>query len=341
MILHAPGFVAVPDDDPNGHAGVAWHFGNPLGEQRAAMSGCGIVDRSYRRVLRLTGADRVEYLNTLFSQQIADSPTEALNLDPQGRVLHHMSITPLADEVLIDVEPGQYDSLRTYLERMIFRYDVTVSETDLTVISLIGNPVAIDTPGVHKHPAQWPGNGRVDLIGAPDDLTAACRDAQAAGAVPTGLMAWEAERVTALRPEINPDLDEKTIPHEVPNWIGADQAVHLDKGCYRGQETVSRVHNLGRPPRTLVLLQLDGSATRPDPSDPITAGRRTVGRVGTVVDHCDFGPIALGLVKRTAQTSDDLAAGDCAIKVDPETIDRDDSVRPGRAAVNKLRGKTT
>ena len=116
---------------------------------------------------------------------------------------------------------------------------------------------------------------------------------------PAGVWAYEAHRVAALRPRLGVDTDERTIPHEV-GWIGGpgEGAVHLDKGCYRGQETVARVHNLGKPPRMLVLLHLDGSSDRPVTGDPVLAGGRSVGRLGTVVDHVDEGPIALALLKR-------------------------------------------
>ncbi len=85
--------------------------------------------------------------------------------------------------------------------------------------------------------------------------------------------------------------------------------MHLDKGCYRGQETVARVHNLGKPPRMLVLLHLDGSADRPATGDPVLAGGRTVGRLGTVVDHVDEGPIALALLKRGLPADTALTTG--------------------------------
>ena len=100
-----------------------------------------------------------------------------------------------------------------------------------------------------------------------------------AGVRPAGVWAYEAHRVAALRPRLGVDTDERTIPHEV-GWIGGpgEGAVHLDKGCYRGQETVARVHNLGKPPRMLVLLHLDGSVDRPSTGDPVLAGGRAVGR---------------------------------------------------------------
>ncbi|HXU96654.1 MAG TPA: glycine cleavage T C-terminal barrel domain-containing protein, partial [Jiangellaceae bacterium] len=110
------------------------------------------------------------------------------------------------------------------------------------------------------------------------------------------------------------------IPHEV-GWIGS--AVHLDKGCYRGQETVARVHNLGRPPRRLVMLHLDGSAERlPAHCDPVELDGTTVGFVGSAARHHELGPIALALVKRTVPVDADLLAGGVAaaqqVVVDPD-----------------------
>lgn len=116
------------------------------------------------------------------------------------------------------------------------------------------------------------------------------------------------------------DTDHKTIPNEA-GWIGS--AVHLDKGCYRGQETVARVHTLGRPPRRLTLLHLDGSENRlPAVGSDLVLGERVVGRVGSSARHHELGPIALALVKRNvpldaALLADGLAAAQEVI-VDPE-----------------------
>jgi folate-binding protein YgfZ len=150
--------------------------------------------------------------------------------------------------------------------------------------------------------------------------------------------AYEAHRVGSRRARLGVDTDERTIPHEV-GWIGP--AVHLDKGCYRGQETVARVHNLGKPPRMLVLLQLDGDSDRPVPGDPLLAGGRTVGRLGTVVDHVDEGPIALALVKRGLPADTALTTGgDAAVAatIDPDSMPPSDAVGAGRLAVERLRG---
>jgi folate-binding Fe-S cluster repair protein YgfZ len=96
--------------------------------------------------------------------------------------------------------------------------------------------------------------------------------------------------------------------------------VHLHKGCYRGQETVARVHNLGRPPRRLVMLNLDGSVgTLPEPGEPVTSGAgRAVGRLGTIAQHHELGPIALALIKRSVEAGTPLLVGgiDAVVDID-------------------------
>jgi hypothetical protein len=119
-------------------------------------------------------------------------------------------------------------------------------------------------------------------------------------------------------PRFGLDTDHRTIPHEV-GWI--ETAVHLNKGCYRGQETVARVHNLGHPPRRLVFLHLDGSVDRlPAHGDPVElAGDEpgdehgaTVGFTGSAARHYELGPIGLALVKRTVPVDATLLAGGVA-----------------------------
>ncbi|MDF2826621.1 MAG: hypothetical protein K0R68_4029, partial [Mycobacterium sp.] len=163
-----------------------------------------------------------------------------------------------------------------------------------------------------------------------------------AGVRRAGVWAYEARRVAELRARLGVDTDERTIPHEV-RWIGGpgEGAVHLDKGCYRGQETVARVHNLGKPPRMLVLLHLDGEAERPSPGDPVLAGGRAVGRLGTVVDHIDLGPVALALVKRGLPADTALTTGgdvSVAAVMDIDSLPPADAVGAGRVAVERLRG---
>jgi folate-binding protein YgfZ len=188
---------------------------------------------------------------------------------------------------------------------------------------------------------RMPGPGvEIDLV-VPRDQAAQWRQRLVdAGVRPAGVWAYEAHRVAALRPRLGVDTDERTIPHEV-GWIGP--AVHLDKGCYRGQETVARVHNLGKPPRMLVLLHLDGSTDRPATGDPVLAGGRTVGRLGTVVDHVDEGPIGLALLKRGLPVDTALTTGgeaQVAAVIDADSMPEADVTGAGRLAVERLRGRT-
>jgi hypothetical protein len=127
-----------------------------------------------------------------------------------------------------------------------------------------------------------------------------------------GHSAFEAARVAARRPRFGFESDHRTIPNELP-WL--DSAVHLQKGCYRGQETVARTHNLGRPPRRLVLLHLDGAL--PERGAPVIAGERTVGWIGTPAYHAELGPIALAVIKRNVPDEQPLAADGIAASVDP------------------------
>jgi hypothetical protein len=146
----------------------------------------------------------------------------------------------------------------------------------------------------------------VDLLVPRPSLTEVADRLAAAGATPVGSWAYEAMRVEDRRPRLGFETDHRTIPHEV-GWIGT--AVHLDKGCYRGQETVARVHNLGHPPRRLVFLSLDGSEDRlPSHGDPVELDGTAVGFTGSAARHYELGPIGLALVKRTVPVDATLLA---------------------------------
>ena len=181
----------------------------------------------------------------------------------------------------------------------------------------------------------WPGRDAADLL-VPRDAQVEWWDRLcAAGARPAGTLAFEALRVEAGRPRLGVDTDDRTIPHEV-GWIGS--AVHLAKGCYRGQETVARVANMGRPPRRLVLLHHDSGDERlPQTGDPVLRDGRPVGRVGTVVQHHELGPVALALVKRSVPVDAELVAGvedrAAPARIDPDSVPPEETTPPpGRAA---------
>ena len=236
---------------------------------------------------------------------------------------------------------------------MVFWADVAVEPADLAVLSLLGpgSPTrrCCGAWACRHCPPTWTaiaaarrriraadarrtrGGVELDLLVPREPTGRRDRPADGRRRPPCGVWAYEAHRVAALRPRLGVDTDERTIPHEV-GWIGGpgEGAVHLDKGCYRGQETVARVHNLGKPPRMLVLLHLDGSTDRPATGDPVLAGGRTVGRLGTVVDHVDLGPIALALLKRGLPADTELTTGgepEVAAVIDADSLPPADAAR--------------
>jgi tRNA-modifying protein YgfZ len=285
-----PGAVPLPDDAPDA-AGVpssrrvAWHYGDPLGEQRQLEAGTGFVDRSDREVIRIAGPDRLTWLHTVTSQHLTQLPsqtwTQALVLSPHGHVEHHLFLVDDGEAVWAHVEPGTAADLIAYLDSMKFWSDVSIDDvTDAwAVVWQPGDPGSVFD------------SGRYSLVPR-DELSSWATDHAPAA----GLWAFEALRVAAGRARHLRETDHRTIPHEV-GWIGV--AVHLDKGCYRGQETVARVQNLGQPPRRLVLLHLDGAAgALPTPGDEVRLEERAVGIVTSVAQHHELGPVALAVVKR-------------------------------------------
>ncbi len=285
---------AVPADPPD--AEVASHYGEPSAEQRALDTGAAVVDRSNRGVVRLAGADRLRLLHSLTSQHLESlaphTPVETLLLSPNGHVEHHLALVDDGEAVWAHVEPGMAADLAAFLDKMKFMMRVEVSDESASyaVVTLAG--------------AEPPEGALVTTDGLIVPREYLGRDWNARLA---GLWAHEALRIAAHRPRLGLDTDHRTIPHEA-GWV--DTAVHLNKGCYRGQETVARVQNLGRPPRRLVFLHLDGSVDRlPAHGEPIELGGRTVGFVGSAARHYEMGPIALGMIKRNIPVEETLLAG--------------------------------
>ncbi|WP_440099843.1 CAF17-like 4Fe-4S cluster assembly/insertion protein YgfZ [Streptosporangium sp. H16] len=297
-LLDTPGAVAAETPD----ADVAGHYGDPFAEQRALLAGEAMVDRSNREVVRISGPDRLSWLNSLSSQKLDDlqpgRPTETLLLDAQGRVEHHLVLVDDGEAVWAHVEPGTGAEVAAFLDKMRFMLRVEVADvTDrYAVVSVAGE----------AHPDLPEGAiavGRDILL--PRDLLAGHL-----GLRPAGLWAYEALRIEEHRPRLGFETDHKTIPHEV-GWIGT--ALHLNKGCYKGQETVARVHNLGHPPRRLVFLHLDGSVdTLPKHGAPVTLDGAEIGFVGSSARHHELGPVALAVVKRTVPVDTTLEAAGVA-----------------------------
>ena len=311
-LLNAPG--AVPGDAPD--AGVAAHYGNPYAEQRALAAGTGMVDRSHRGVVRITGPDRLSWLHSLSTQDLEHlepgQSAETLILSPQGHIEHHLTLTDDGDALWAHVEPGTAGALLAFLESMRFMLRVESADVtgDYAVLTVTGGlPEAGPPPGDALPPgtaAAVRGALGTDLLVARGDLDRAATKFADGGLTLAGMQAYEALRIAARRPRFGLDTDHRTIPHEV-GWI--ESAVHLNKGCYRGQETVARVHNLGHPPRRLVFLHLDGSEDRlPQHGDPVQLEEATIGFVGSAARHYELGPIGLALIKRTTPVDATLQA---------------------------------
>jgi folate-binding protein YgfZ len=354
--------VLPPEGSPD--AGVPWHYGDPFAEQRAAARKVAVVDRSNRELIAVTGPERLSWLHLVISQHVTEladgATTEALVLDSQGRVDAHMEVAHLDETVWLDTEPGAHatgvrggkQTLLEYLRSMVFwsKVELRDATAERAILTLLGpgadavlTSLGLPDPGPH----QVAGSEVIVRRGALGVDLLVPRDSQAdwwsriteAGARPMGSWGYEAFRVEAARPRMELDTDERTIPHEV-GWVHV--AAHVAKGCYRGQETVSKVHNVGRPPRRMLLLHLDGSPeVLPETGDPVLQGERTVGRVGSVIRHHELGPIALALVKYSVPLDTELLVGaeDRVVQaaIDPDAIP-EATPGLGREAARKLRG---
>lgn len=319
--------------------GVAAHYGDLSGEQWALEAGHAISDFDDLDIIGVAGPDRLSWLTTLSSQIITgmtpEDSRELLLLDANGRIEFAAGVKDDGERTLLLVDGGKGTALIEFLERMKFMLRVEMMDMtgDYTVVGeVIPTPTQIDDlvaqraqlPGyVSSWVDPWPGvvdgGATYSTPGASHPgserrrvLHLITRDQAMEFTQPwreqtegiAGRNAWEALRIEDHRPRLAREVDDRTVPHEV-DWLRT--AVHLTKGCYCGQETVARIVNLGKPPRRLVLLQLDGSLSRQaKPGDNIEAGGRRVGTVTSVARHADLGWIGLGLVRRALATDIDL-----------------------------------
>jgi folate-binding protein YgfZ len=266
--------------------GAIWHFGEVAKEQRALAEGKAWADLSHRSVIAISGEDRLMWLHSLTTQHleklVAGEWKEALILDPQGHVEQQLFLVDDGATTFIHLDHEKVPSLLDYLQKMKFMLRVDVRD--------VSNEYAI-----LKAP------GKTDVIGGPFALVpraelAATLEAFNSANLQIGMWAIEAERIAQGRARIGVDSDYKSIPNELGLL---NKAVHMNKGCYRGQETVAKVFNLGHPPRRLVLLHLDGSAVDiPSQGDPVVYNGKEIGFVGSVARHYELGPIALAVIKR-------------------------------------------
>jgi folate-binding protein YgfZ len=267
--------------------GAIWHFGEVAKEQRALAEGKAWADLSHRAIIEISGADRFTWLHSLTTQHLEKLQPgewkEALILDPQGHVEQQLFLVDDGSSVFIHLDQEKKESLISYLEKMKFMLRVNVKD--------VSNEYAI-----------FRAPGKSDDLGGPYALVpraeiASMSEAFNASNLQVGIWALEAERIASGRARIGMDTDHKSIPNE----LGVlNKSVHMNKGCYRGQETVAKVFNLGHPPRRLVLLHLDGSSVDlPKHGNPVTFEGKEIGFVGSVARHHELGPIALAVIKRT------------------------------------------
>ena len=326
-----PGAVGTPPD----------HYGNPLGEQKSLAAGTAIVDLSNRGIISLTGPDRLTWLDSLTSQSLAKlapgESAETLQLDPTGRIEFAVRLLDDGVTAWLLVDGEQTEALLTWLSRMKFMLAVDIADRsdEYATIGTLGSPT-IDAASPNGVPLVWRdpwaevvrGGHQYSLAaqhpGADwsySEIVVSREALGAASALPVaGLLALEALRIAAWRPRFATEVDERSIPHEL-DWLRS--AVHLNKGCYRGQETVAKVHNLGHPPRRLVLLHLDGSdGVLPAAGSEVMLGDASVGRITASALHYELGPIALAIVKRTADQAAEfvVVADDIRISAAQEII---------------------
>ncbi len=346
------------------------HYGSPLLEARNFEHGNAVVVRTDLAVLQLQGSDCHKILNALTSNQISHtdsaSSLETLILSPQGKIEEQLAALSLSEQqVLLTVPHNRAGAVIRFFERMRFTLDFTVTDisaqyllcdiciptnsgtplkspAQAALFSVCGDPLAQwqdpwnNPPGAGGYQYYAADHAAHPAVTAPkllrlffdlaklSDLSAAARN----GALKlAGLNAVKGYEISVFKPGY-PDYDERSLPHE---YDLLRSSIHLQKGCYRGQESVAKIHNLGHPPRRLVFLHLDGSETKlPAKGDkiyaaPECAGQKPIGIITRAVIHHELGPIALALVKRTAPADIatyfvQLAADNSVIAASPEVI---------------------
>jgi folate-binding protein YgfZ len=296
------------------------HFGDILGEMRALARGGAYVDASDRHMVQVSGSDRLVWLNSLITQLVLDLAPgvtrESLILDPHGHIEHAFLIQDDGECSWLLSAPGRAAALASWLESMKFRMQVTITHepgTWFIAASANTQPLGAEAPRV-RLVDPWPVAQEGSVGYAPEPHPGADfamsysvysnnRPPTLQGVAKAGTLALTGLEIAAGRPSLH-EVDDKTLPHEC-DWLRT--AVHLNKGCYRGQETVAKVHNLGHPPRRLALLHLDGSESLiPIAGDRVMAGERDIGSITRAAWHYELGPIALALIKRSVDPTTEL-----------------------------------
>jgi folate-binding protein YgfZ len=301
-----------------------------------------IVDRPDLATVALSGNDVLRYLHAVCSQHTLDlepgDATQALLLSPKGKVEFAFRLAVLEEGVLLDTEAATASALAERLARFVFRHDVIVGQPVAGAASLLG-PGAGDLLAAAGLPVPAPGRAGVagpelvvhrtpagaDLVGPA--APAAAEGLERAGAERRPAELWELVRVEHGLPRAGHELTDDVLAEEA-GLLGSH--VHLDKGCYPGQETVARVHNLGQVQRRLAGLRFhphgeggQGRSLDTEPAgngdagglpaprtDLVTDDGRRAGQLRSVVDHPRLGPIGLAYVRRVVDTGRQVRAGD-------------------------------
>jgi folate-binding protein YgfZ len=277
--------------------GAVWHFGEPVKEQRALEAGTAWADLSHHNIIAVSGADRLKWLHDLTTQFVSDLQPGVwmpnMILDAKGHIEFQFNLVDDGTTTFLVLDPGYLEQLIEYLTKMKFmlRVEVRDATSEYAVLRAPGAPTAIGGP----------------FALVPRDEVEDMKKTFGGVATQVGTWAMDAERVAAHRPRIGFETDHKSIPNEIGVLNGA---VHMKKGCYRGQETVAKIYNLGNPPRRLVLLHLDGSDVGfPAVGTKIENDGIVVGFIGTVARHHELGTIALAIVKRNTPIDATLSVG--------------------------------
>ena len=316
-------------DETSVDALVPWHYGDPFAEQRLLVAGKGATDLSHRDVITVSGPDRHEWLHALFTQHLLEpfASTQALSLSPNGHIEYDMHLIDDGASTWVITEHGQAEGLFAYLTKMKFRSDVEIKNvTEEFVVIGVPGWVESNYPTWHSpesylaepkntfayvpnRPASW----KVSEVIVPRELLE-----QELGSERVGSWAWEAHRIRAGVPRFGFETDHRTIPHE----LGLiSPAVHLKKGCYRGQETVARVYNLGKPPRRLVQLLIDGSTNElPSIGSVVMHDGVEVGKLTSVTQDYESGPLGLAVIKRNVPLDAVLLIGDVSASQVPIVV---------------------
>ncbi len=296
----------------------------PASEYAATTGSCGLLDRSERGKLALTGADAKGFLQGQVSNDVeALTPGEgcyAAFLTPKGKMLGDLRILDADTELLLDTERVSLQELFNMIRRFSVGYDVELHKRTLQrgLLSLLG-PASDQIAGVQQLPDAEHAHAAVEVAGISvravrtdlgidllcdgGDTSPLAHVLEGRGARAVSETVADCVRVESGRPRYGIDLDDTVIPQEADLNT---RAVSFTKGCYVGQETVARLYYRGKPNRQLRGLRLSRPA---ESGAEITFAGRVVGRLASVASSPALGPIALALVRREAPPGSSVTVG--------------------------------